>query len=85
MNEVEKKALIRELGRQRAFGVKKLVRIGGSYAVVVPKIWINFNAVEIDGDYYFKMGVEGNELVLKAITDEDLEGVSIKPKSSAVS
>lgn len=85
MDELEKQAIIKELAKQQAFGVKKLVSLGGSYAVVIPMTWIKFHCVEIDGDYYFRLGVEGDTLVLKAIADEDLENVSIKKKPQAVS
>ncbi len=81
MDEVEKKAIIRELAKQQAFGVKKLVSLGGSYAVVIPMTWIKYHCTEIDGDYYFKLDVDGDTLILKAIADEDLESITIKPKT----
>ncbi len=81
MDEAEKKAIIRELAKQQAFGVKKLVSLGGSYAVVIPMAWIKYHCTEIDGDYYFKLDVDGDMLILKAIVDEDLESITIKPKA----
>lgn len=81
MDELEKKAIIKELAKQQAFGVKKLVSLGGSYAVVIPMTWIKFHCTEIDGDYYFKLGVEGDMLVLRAIDDDDLENVTMKRKA----
>lgn len=80
MDELEKQAIIKELAKQQAFGVKKLMSLGGSYAVVIPMTWIKFHCTEIDGDYYFKLGVEGDTLVLRAIDDEDLENVTLKRK-----
>ena len=81
MDELEKKAMIKELAKQQAFGVKKLVSLGGSYAVVIPMTWIKFHCTLIDGDYYFKLDVDGDTLILKAIADDDLESITIKPKS----
>lgn len=83
MEQIEKESLIRELARQQAFGVKKLTPLGGSYALLIPPTWVRFHCVEIDGDYYFKMGVEGDTLILKAITATDLEGVTLKKKEGS--
>ncbi len=81
MDEAEKQSIIRELAKQQAFGVKKLVSLGGSYAVVIPMTWIKFHCTLIEGDYYFKLDVDGDTLILKAIADEDLESITIKPKA----
>jgi len=83
MDKETKERVIRELARQQAFGVKKLTALGGSYALIIPPTWVRFHCVEIDGDYYFKMGVEGDTLILKAISDGDLEGITIKEKGEA--
>ena len=82
MDEIEKRQLIKELAKQQAFGVKKLVSLGGSYAVIIPMTWIKWHCVEIDGDYYFKLDVDNDTLILKGIADEDLEGVTLKRKDS---
>lgn len=80
MDDKEKETIIKELAKQQAFGVKKLVSLGGSYAVVIPMTWIKFHCTLIDGDYYFKLDVDEDALILKAIADEDLESITIKPK-----
>ena len=85
MDEAEKQSIIRELAKQQAFGVKKLVSLGGSYAVVIPMTWIKFHCTLIDDDYYFKLDVDGDMLILKAIADEDLESITMKPKSEVSS
>lgn len=76
----EKEKLIKILAQQQAFGIKKLISIGGSFAVVIPMTWIKYHCVEIDGDNYFKLNVEGDTLILKGINDDDLEGITLKKK-----
>jgi len=83
MEKETKERIIIELAKQQAFGVRKLTALGGSYALIIPPTWVRFHCVEIDGDYYFKMGVDGDTLILKAISDEDLEGINMKEKGEA--
>jgi hypothetical protein len=80
--ELTKKELIRQLAQDQVFGVKKLARIGNSFGIVVPMTWVKFNCTEIDGDYYFKLNVEGGSLILRAITNEDLENITVRPKEA---
>lgn len=83
MNNTDTSAIIRELAKQQTFGVKKAVALGGSFAVVVPMVWLKWHGVLIDGEYYFKMDVSGDTLVISPITDEDVEGVTIKRKEGS--
>lgn len=84
MDNKEKQELIKALAQQQAFGVKKGINIGGSLAVVIPMTWVKFHCVEIDGDFYFKLNVEDDTLILKGINDEDLEGITLKKKDGVV-
>jgi len=81
--KVDKATIIRELAKQQALGVKKLMAIGSSYAIVIPMTWVKFHCTEIEGDYYFKLLVDGGSLVLKAITDEDVADVTMKRKDES--
>ena len=72
--------VIRILAETKTFGITKLIRIGGSYGVILPKMWLEFNGTEIDGDYYCRLDVEDNALIFRPITPDDLEGVVIKEK-----
>lgn len=76
--ELEQK--IKLLAETKAFGITKLIRIGGSYGITLPKIWVDFNAVEVEGDYYCRIEVENNALIFRPITQDDLEGIVIKEK-----
>lgn len=80
--ELTKDELIKELARQQAFGVKKLTRLGNSFGIIVPRTWVKFNCAKIDGEYYFKLNVEGGNLTLKAITPEDLENIKVREKKA---
>jgi hypothetical protein len=78
----EKQRIIRELAKQQAFGVKKAFNFGHSYGVIIPMTWIKFHCTSIDGEYYFKFGIEDGRLIISPITDNDLEGVVLKKKDS---
>ena len=78
--EYESKLKIKVLAEQGAFNVKRLFPIGNSYAVVIPKFWVKYHCALIDENYYLKLFVDGNSLVLSPITDSDLAGVTIKRK-----
>jgi len=80
MDKNKRELIIRELARQQAFGIKKAVNLGGSCAIVIPKTWLKWHGVLIDGEYYFKMDVDGETLVLIPITDEDVKGVKLEMK-----
>ena len=71
---------IRFLAEEKLFGIRKLIPIGGSYGLVIPKMWVVMNCVEIDGDYYLKLQVNGDELIFSPISSDDIRKVSIREK-----
>lgn len=71
---------IKLLAKDSLFGVKKLQRIGGSFAVLLPREWVEWSCVEIDGDYYCKMDIADRSLLLSMIAETDLENLDIKGK-----
>ncbi|HEY41518.1 MAG TPA: hypothetical protein G4O18_06625 [Dehalococcoidia bacterium] len=68
--------------RPEIFGITKLIKIGGSYAIIVPKLWLEFNGVEVDGEYYCRLEVANSQLVFSPIAPEDIESVVIREKKS---
>lgn len=76
--ELEKR--IKMMAESKMYAVTKLIRIGGSYGVIVPKLWLDCNTTEIEGDYYCGIEVVGNTLVIRPIQPGDLEGVTIIEK-----
>ena len=55
-------------------GGKKLQRIGGSLAVLIPIMWAKANGVEIDGDYYIKTRImDGSTIILEPLDREALD------------
>jgi len=76
--ELEQK--IKILAESRMFGISKLVHLGGSYALILPKRWVEVNMTDIDGDYYCGVEVVDDTLVFRPIDPNDLEAVTIKEK-----
>lgn len=71
---------IRALAKIRAFGVKKLIKFGDSYAITLPKSWVELNGIEIDGDYYVSLNVENTKLIFSLIDAEAIEEIAVKEK-----
>jgi hypothetical protein len=76
--ELEEK--IKILAESRVFGISKLIHIGGSYGLTLPKRWVEVNMTEIDGDYYCEVEVVGNTIVFRPIDPSEIESVTIKEK-----
>ena len=68
------------LSKQQAFGMRKLTKVGNSFALLVPKSWLDFNCTEIDGEYYFTLQVEGNQLIFSPVDLEVVDAVTIREK-----
>ena len=68
--------ILESLGTQ---GLRELKKIGGSYALFIPKPWVDFNTLEIldeDGNptYWVKVMVEDdNTITFSPLDIEDLE------------
>lgn len=77
MNIEEK---IKRMAEQRILDVRKLTKVGDSYFLRIPKSWITWHCVEIEGDYYFRLEVDGDRLIFSPINLDDIEAVSIKEK-----
>lgn len=75
---VEKKIQI--LAESNLSAITKLIRIGGSYGVTLPKIWVDLNMIEIEGEYYCGMEIAGNNIVFRPIEPNDYEAVTIREK-----
>lgn len=74
---MELKQKIKMLAEFRLFGMTKFRPIGGSYCLILPKRWIEFNATKIDDDYYCSVEVVGNAIVFRPIEPKDIAGVNI--------
>jgi len=71
---------IKILAETKTLGITKLIHFGGSYGVTLPKLWVDFNAVMVEGDYYCRLQVVDNTLIFSPITSTDLEAVTIREK-----
>lgn len=76
--DIEQK--IKVMAESKILGMTKLIRLGGSYALTVPKMWLEFNATEVEGDYYCQVDVVGNTLIFRPIKPGDIEAVVIKER-----
>ena len=71
---------IKLLAEEKAFGIRKLTKVGDSFALILPKFWVQWYCTEIDGNYYLKLQVIDNELVFSPITSDDVKDIRIKEK-----
>ena len=71
---------IQFLAKEKIFGIKKLVNFGYSYAVILPKNWVELHGVEIDGNYYVTLKVENSNLIFSPIDETDIKAVTVKEK-----
>lgn len=46
-------------------------------------MWLMMHCAEIDGNYYFRLGVEGGDLHLSPIDIDDIEAVTIRKAAAA--
>lgn len=65
----------------KMMGGKRLLPLGGSRVVIIPKMWARVNAVEIDGDYYIRVKTMSNSIIQiepldKAEIEAMLEGAT---------
>ena len=74
--EIDEK--IKKLGRSHSFGIRKLIIVGNSYAITLPKFWVDMYCTRIDGEYYLKLKVIGGDLLFGAIKPEDVEHIRMK-------
>lgn len=76
--EVEEK--IKTLARMGVFGIKKLIKVGDSYAIIIPLPWLNMNATKINDDYYMTIRVENNSLICSPVDENDIGKLTFKEK-----
>jgi len=70
--EIEKEAISqREAIMQLGMSGKKLVRVGGSLAILIPKIWVRIHAFEVDGHYWVRIKQEGNSLIITPLDKDE--------------
>lgn len=74
--EIETK--IKLLSQMDAFGIKKLVKVGDSFALIVPKPWVVMFCTEIENNYYFQLQVENNQLIFSPINTEEVDTINVK-------
>lgn len=80
VNDVSLRDKIKLMSEQNIFGVTKLHKVGGSYVLPIPKIWVDLHCTSVDGDYYLKLEVEGGKLVLSPLELEDIDTLRVRRK-----
>lgn len=71
---------VKLLAEQKALGIRKLLRIGDSYALTLPKFWVRWHCFETDGEYYVQLTVEGSMLRFSPIDEDTLKKVMVREK-----
>lgn len=56
----------------KMLGCRKLHRLGDSYAIILPKLWIDANAVKMGESYYVKMSTEMEEIIVQPIDQGEI-------------
>ena len=66
---------------QGSLGIKKVLRIGNSYAVVLPKEWVEFFCLRANNNYWaiIEPG-DNNSVVLRPLVEQDIEGIEVSAK-----
>ena len=76
----EEKVKIKVAADQNILGVTKLIKMGGSFGVTIPRVWVDFHCIDVDDEYYLIMEVEGNRLIFSPINLEDIKDIRIRVK-----
>jgi len=71
---------IKILAKMKVYGIRKLVRVGDSYAMIVPIQWLSVNAIQVGNDYYVAMRLENNDIIFSPVDKEFLEEIIIRRK-----
>lgn len=71
---------IKLLADQKALGIHKLHKLGNSYAITVPKMWVELHYIEINGEYYVRLEADEGRLHFSSIDLGYIESVVIKEK-----
>lgn len=64
------------------FGIRRLVKVGSSEALVLPRAWINVCALKVGKGNWVKLSqtLEGN-IQVSSLTEEELEGIELEKES----
>lgn len=76
--ELEQK--LKLLAEQNIFGINKLIKLGGSYALILPRTWVDIHCISIDDAFYVKLQVIDGKLVFSSIAPRDIADIVIKEK-----
>jgi len=77
LTEAQKRELI-----LKAFGYKRIDKLGGSYHVILPIMWVRVNTLKVDGEAWAKIVFDGENIVITPIDEAQLnkimEGTNVK-------
>jgi hypothetical protein len=69
---------IKLLAEKKAFGIRKVLPLGHSYAIVLPKFWVELFCTEIDNKYYMEIDVQDDVVRIHPVDTEALKNIHIK-------
>ena len=61
---------------KEAFGIKRIIKVGGSHAVILPSDWVDIYTDEVQGSHWVEMGYNNKEITITALTEGDFERIS---------
>lgn len=77
--EIEQKVKVLS---QLGFGIRKVSRLGNSYAIIVPKEWVEYFCLRTDDAYWVQMSIdEDNTLRISPLTEADLKAIRVRKKA----
>ena len=71
MLDIKQLRILEDLG---IIGLRELKKVGGSYALFLPKSWVDTFCLEINGTYWFRLNVNSDgSITFSQFTQEELE------------
>lgn len=61
---------------KEAFGIKRIIKIGGSYAVLLPSDWVDIYTDEVQGSHWVELAYNGKDITITALTEGDFQHLS---------
>lgn len=76
MENIEEK--LKVLQSMGVLGIRKLIPVGGSYAVIIPKEWIDYYTLQTNSGYWVKLlPTEEGNILLASVTEDEVKSLYV--------